>query len=263
MLTQWYLGAVILFGATIGSFLNVCIHRLPLRESLARPGSRCPHCAAPIRWHDNIPLLSYLWLWGRCRDCRGPISVRYPLVEGLNALGYGLIVWRLGMTVTAMVYALLFSALIVVSVIDLDHGIIPNEITYPGMVLGLGIGAFILPHWWDSFLGFLLGGGVLYIVAEAYFRLTGKEGMGYGDVKLLAMVGAFIGSKLVLISLLLSSLVGSVVGLSLIAARQMKWREYIKFGPFLSLGTGIAILYGVDLWNWYQDLIGTLLPGGP
>jgi leader peptidase (prepilin peptidase)/N-methyltransferase len=259
MLMQWDLGAVILFGATIGSFLNVCIHRLPLRESLVWPGSRCPHCAAPVRWYDNVPLLSYLWLWGRCRDCRAPISARYPLVEGLNAVGYGLIAWRFGFTVLAMVYAVLFSALLVVSVIDLDHMIVPDRVTLPGMLVGLVTGTLLLPVWWDSPAGLLLGGGLLYFMAWISPYLFGKEGMGGGDIKLLAMIGAFLGWKPVLLTVLIGGIVGALVGVTLMAFRVMARDAYIPFGPFLSMGAVVAMLYGREILEWY----GTMWTAGP
>ncbi len=258
MIAHWHVGAAILIGAVIGSFLNVCIHRLPERESLVWPGSRCPLCAASIRWYDNIPLLSYLWLSGRCRDCRGRISARYPLVEALNAAGYGLIMWRVGPTATALAYALLFSALLVVSFIDLDHMIVPDRITLPGMVLGLVAGTLLLPRWWESLAGLLVGGGLLYFIAWISPYLFGKEGMGGGDIKLLAMIGAFLGWKPVLLTVVLGAFLGAVVGVALIAARVLAREAYIPFGPFLSLAAVVAMLYGSAILDWY----GTVLAGG-
>jgi len=255
MIAQWHVAVAALFGALIGSFLNVCIYRLPARESLVRPGSRCPHCKTPIAWYDNVPILSYLWLQGRCRSCRAGIAWRYPLVEALNAAGYGFIVWRFGATVTALVYALLFSALIVVSCIDLDHMIVPDRITLPGIALGLAVGTFLLPRWWDSIGGLLLGGGLLYFMAWISPYLFGKEGMGGGDIKLLAMIGAFLGWQQVLLTVIVGGLVGAVVGVALIGARVMPRGAYIPFGPFLSFGAVVAMLYGTELLAWYGALL--------
>ena len=255
MITHWQVGTAVLFGAVIGSFLNVCIHRLPKRESLVWPGSRCPKCGTDIRWYDNVPLLSYVWLWGRCRQCRSRISWRYPLVEALNAAGYGLIMWRFGGTVTAAVYALLFSALLVVTFIDLDHMIVPDRITLPGIVLGLVTGTLLLPRWWDSVAGFLLGGGLLYVMAWISPYLFGKEGMGGGDIKLLAMIGAFLGWKPVLITVILGGILGSVVGVGLIAARVITRENYIPFGPFLSMAAVVTMFYGPEILTWYNAFL--------
>jgi leader peptidase (prepilin peptidase)/N-methyltransferase len=255
MVAQWNIGAAILFGAVIGSFLNVCIYRLPKRESLVRPGSRCPRCAAAVRWYDNIPILSYLWLLGKCRNCRAGISWRYPLVESLNAAGYGLIAWRAGgmgrEPIIAVVYAVLFSALIVVSFIDLDHMIVPDRITLPGIGLGLVAGTLLLPRWWDSLAGLLLGGGLLYFMAWISPYLFGKEGMGGGDIKLVAMIGAFLGWESVLLTIFLGAVFGSVVVVTLITARVIARESYVPFGPFLSLAAVVAMLYGPDILGWY------------
>lgn len=255
MIAQWHVVAATLFGAVIGSFLNVCIYRLPAGESLVRPGSRCPQCKTPIAWHDNVPILSYLWLRGRCRNCQARIVWRYPLVEALNAAGYGFIAWRFGVTVTAFVYLLLFSALLVVSFIDLDHMIVPDRITLPGMALGLAVGTFLLPRWWDSIGGLALGGGLLYFMAWISPYLFGKEGMGGGDIKLLAMIGAFLGWQQVLLTVIVGGIVGAVVGVALIGARVMPRGAYIPFGPFLSLGAVVAMLYGTEILGWYGSLL--------
>jgi leader peptidase (prepilin peptidase)/N-methyltransferase len=255
MSVQWPIAMAVLFGAVIGSFLNVCIYRLPRRESLVRPGSRCLRCKTPIPWHDNIPILSYLWLRGRCRACHAGISWRYPLVEALNAAGYGFIVWRFGVTVIACAYMLLFSALVVVSFIDLDHMIVPDLITLPGMALGLAVGTFLLPRWWDSIGGLALGGGLLYFMAWISPYLFGKEGMGGGDIKLLAMIGAFLGWQQVLLTVIVGGVVGALVGVALIGARVMTRGAYIPFGPFLSLGAVVAMLYGTEILGWYGSLL--------
>jgi leader peptidase (prepilin peptidase)/N-methyltransferase len=253
--------AAVLFGGLIGSFLNVCIHRLPLKESLLWPRSRCPGCAAMITWYDNLPVLSYVMLRGRCRACRRRISWRYPLVEILNAAGYGLIVWRFGLSASAFTYLLLWSVLIVISFIDLDHMIIPDRITIPGMVLGLVAGTLLLPNWWDSLLGFLVGGGILYFMAWVSPYLFGKEGMGGGDIKLLAMIGAFLGWVPAILTIFLGSVVGSIVGITLMGVRAMNrearlsFDKPLPFGPFLSVGAVVAIFYGQQILAWYRHIL--------
>ena len=248
---------VMLLGAVIGSFLNVCIHRLPRGESLAWPASHCPACAAPIAAYDNVPVLSYLLLRGRCRACEAPISLRYPLVELANALGYALILWRFGPTWPALVYAMLFSALLVVTGIDLSHQIIPNVITLPGIVVGFLCAATILPVGAvNSLLGVLVGGGILLGFAWISPYVFGKEGMGLGDVKLVAMVGAFLGWRQALLTIMVGAVVGSVVGLTLIAFKVMRREHYIPFGPFLALGAVAALLFYREVWEWYFGLLG-------
>jgi leader peptidase (prepilin peptidase)/N-methyltransferase len=248
--------SAILFGAVIGSFLNVCIHRLPRKESVISPRSRCPECATPIAWYDNIPVFSYLWLRARCRVCGRGISWRYPLVEALNAAGYGLIIWRFGLSASALVYLVLWSALIVISFIDLDHMIIPDRITIPGIILGLGVGTLLLPHWWDSLLGLLVGGGILYFMAWISPYLFGKEGMGGGDIKLLAMIGAFLGWKPAILTIFFGGLLGAIVGLTLMGIRVIAREAYLPFGPFLALCAGVVILYGQEILAWYGDMLG-------
>jgi leader peptidase (prepilin peptidase)/N-methyltransferase len=248
--------AVGTLGALIGSFLNVCIFRLPRGESIAWPGSHCPSCAHPIGFYDNIPLLSYLWLGGRCRACRTPISMRYPLVEATNALGYLTIVWSFGLTWTAALYALLFSALVVVTGTDLTHKMIPNVITLPGMAVGLLGAMTVLPVGViNSVVGLTIGGGILWLLAWLSPYLFGKEGMGGGDIKLLAMIGAFLGWKPALLTIMIGSLTGSIIGISLISLRIIKRDDYIPFGPFLVLGALLSLFFAQPLLDWYQGLL--------
>lgn len=245
-----------LFGALIGSFLNVCIYRLPRQESIVWPGSHCPFCSKPIAWYDNVPILGYLILAGRCRVCSVKIPLHYPLVEVLNTAGYLAILWHFGPTIEAAVYAVLFSALLVVAGTDLSHKIIPNAVTYPGVVLGLVSGAVLLPlGLLNSLIGLLVGGGILWLLAWASPYLFGKEGMGGGDIKLLAMIGAFLGWKLALMTIMIGSLVGSVVGVSLLAAKVIAREEYIPFGPFLVLGAVVSLFFGMPILGWYQGLL--------
>lgn len=258
MLPAWFIySATGVLGALIGSFLNVCIFRLPRGESIAWPGSHCPSCAHSIESYDNIPLVSYLWLGGRCRSCRAPISVRYPLVEAANALGYLTIVWFFGPGWTAALYALLFSALVVVTGTDLSHKIIPNIITVPGTVIGLLGAATVLPvGLLNAVLGMTIGSGILWLLAWVSPYVFGKEGMGGGDIKLLAMIGAFLGWKPALLTIMIGSLAGSVIGVSLIALRIMKRDDYIPFGPFLVLGALLSMFFAQPLFDWYQILLG-------
>jgi leader peptidase (prepilin peptidase)/N-methyltransferase len=249
---------VAMCGFLIGSFLNVCIYRLPRGESIVWPGSHCPVCRKAIEFYDNIPLLSYVWLFGHCRTCHAPISVLYPIVETANAAGYLAILWTFGLTWTTVLYAILFSALLVVTGTDLTHKIIPNVVTVPGIALGLFGAATVLPVGLiNALLGVAIGGGILWALAWASPYLFGKEGMGGGDIKLLAMIGAFLGWKPALLTIMIGSLTGSIIGVSLIALRFMKRDEYIPFGPFLVLGALISMFFAQPLLHWYQELLGS------
>jgi leader peptidase (prepilin peptidase)/N-methyltransferase len=245
----------IIFGALIGSFLNVCILRLPKEESIITPGSHCPRCQKPIKFYDNIPLISYVWLNGRCRYCKESISIQYPLVEGITALVSLILFMRFGPTLSYLFYFSFVAALIVISVIDLYHQIIPDVISLPGIGVGL-LASLAIPHisFIDSLIGALLGGGSLFIVATLYQWLFKREGMGGGDVKLLAMIGAFLGWKAVILTILLGSLLGSISGIIVMVLRGKDFKYAIPFGPFLSLGAVIALFYGQDLIRWYLYL---------
>ena len=243
------------FGAVFGSFLNVCICRLPAGESIVHPRSRCPRCRTRIRARDNIPVISYLLLRGRCRSCGRAISPRYPLVELLMGTMLVVLVYRFDVSPTLAVSGAFVAALIVVSFIDLDHQIIPDVISLPGIGVGLVIAALGYgPPFLDSVLGTLCGGGILYAVAFGYEALTGREGMGGGDIKLLAMIGAFLGWRGVLVTLVLGSFGGAVVGVTLMIARGANTRLPIPFGPFLALGALCALFFGEQLIQWYLHL---------
>ncbi|NGZ07967.1 MAG: prepilin peptidase [Nitrospira sp. LK70] len=245
-----------LFGALIGSFLNVCIYRLPRRESIAWPGSHCPRCSHSIAWHDNIPILSYFILAGRCRHCTERIPFRYPSVEILNASGYVGLLWFFGPSWVAVAYGLLYSALLVVAGTDLSHKIIPNVVTFPGIIVGLVCATTVLPlGFLGGMLGVLVGGGILWLLAWASPYLFGKEGMGGGDIKLLAMIGAFLGWKPALMTIMVGSFLGSLVGLTLIAAQVIKREDYIPFGPFLVCGALLALFFGQSILDWYQGFL--------
>lgn len=245
------------FGAAIGSFLNVCIHRIPRGESLVRPSSHCPRCGAGIRWYDNIPIVSYLFLRGKCRACGAQISPRYALVEGISALLCLILVHRYGLDHTFAIYYALGCALVVVTFIDLDHQIIPNAITYPGIPLGV-LASFVLPEMniWKSLLGIIIGGGVLMLAAFLFEWIRKKEGMGFGDVKLLAMIGAFLGWKGVVLTLVISSAVGALVGYASLRLTGKGSETPIPYGPFLSLGAMVFLLGGKAWLDWYLGLAG-------
>jgi leader peptidase (prepilin peptidase)/N-methyltransferase len=249
-------GIVGVFGALIGSFLNVCIYRLPRYESIVWPGSHCPTCLHPIAWYDNIPLLSYVVLLGHCRHCGGRIPWRYPLVEALNAAGYVGLLWFFGPGWPAVIYGLLYSALLVVAGTDLTHKIIPNVITLPGMAVGILSAATVLPiGLLNGVIGLLVGGGILWLLAWASPYLFGKEGMGGGDIKLLGMIGAFLGWKPALMTIMVGAFLGSLVGVTLIATRVIKREDYIPFGPFLVCGALVALFFGQSILDWYEGLL--------
>jgi len=244
------------FGTIVGSFLNVCIHRIPGGKSIIAPSSHCPLCKTPIRFYDNIPLVSFIILKGRCRGCQAPISLRYPLVEFLMGLFSLILLLRYGISTLYAIYFAFFASLTLVSFIDLPHRIIPDVISLPGIVIGLVI-SFLHPEMSikDSLIGVLLGGGSLYVVASVYHMVTKREGMGGGDVKLLAMIGAFIGWKGVLFTILCSSFVGSVVGVTLMFVSSADSKYAVPFGPFLSLGAIIYVLWGEILISWYLGFL--------
>lgn len=248
------------FGTIVGSFLNVCIHRLPQGQSIIIPSSHCPHCKTPIPFYDNIPLVSFILLRGKCRACHAPISLRYPLVELLMGLFSIILLLRYGISPLYLVYLAFFASLTLVSFIDLSHRIIPDIISLPGILIGLVI-SLLHPQISikASLIGVLVGGGSLYVVASMYHVVTKREGMGGGDVKLLAMIGAFIGWKGVLFTILCSSFIGSVVGVTLMFISQQADSKYaVPFGPFLSLGAIIYVLVGEDLINWYVGFLRTV-----
>lgn len=267
---------ITLMGLCIGSFLNVCIYRLPSGQTIADPPrSQCPDCGHPIRFYDNIPVISFLMLGGRCRSCSKPISLRYPTVESLSALFALAAYMKFGFSAEALIYYVFISALLVVTFIDIDHQIIPNVISLPGIPLFFlasfverhHIGFFkILPDrvapyaihlpvpvmTLNAVLGIVAGGGILYLVAWGYFLLTRKEGMGGGDIKLLAMIGALIGWEGVLFTIFVGSAVGTLAGVVLLARyRMVDTKLRIPFGPFLSTGAILYVFFGSKLIFWY------------
>ena len=252
MILDWRLVLfVALFGACVGSFLNVCIYRLPRRESLLWPGSRCTSCGRSLSWYENVPILGWMALGGRCRTCRAPVSWMYPAVEIITALTFVSGYLLYGLTPLAAVRVLFACALIVLFVTDLQHKILPNVITLPGIVAGFAFSLFLPPGWRDSLIGIVAGGGVLFAIAETYYRVRGEEGLGMGDVKLLGMIGAFLGWKLVLLTLVLASFTGSVFGVALITSGRGSMKYALPFGTFLAVGALVAAIWGTPIVDWY------------
>ncbi len=246
----------LLVGLALGSFMNVCIYRIPLEKSIIRPSSSCPNCGKKIRFYDNIPLISYLLLLGRCRHCHHPISWRYPAVEAITGLLSLALFIRYGLSLQYLLFLLFAATLVTISFIDLDHQIIPDVLSIPGIVAGLAA-AFIPGNvsWFDSIIGIIGGGGTLFLVGLIYEKLTGKQGMGGGDVKLLAMIGAWMGWRSLPFVLLVSSLTGAIIGSVFLLAAGKGYRVRIPFGPFLSLGALFYIFFGPQLTNWYISLL--------
>jgi leader peptidase (prepilin peptidase)/N-methyltransferase len=251
------LTAVTALGLVIGSFVNVVIARVPTGRSLWRPGSSCPACGAAVAWHDNIPVVSFILLGGRCRNCRAAISWRYPAVElttaGLFALAYA----RFGLTAEFGLAAALLAALVAVTAIDLQHQVIPDAITLPGIAIGfLGNLATGRIGWLDSALGILVAGGIFWVVLQGSLLILGQEGMGGGDVKLGAMLGAFLGWKPGLLAVFLAVVVGGLVALGLLGLKVAGRKDPIPFGPFLAAAGAATLLWGDALMAWYLGGLG-------
>jgi leader peptidase (prepilin peptidase)/N-methyltransferase len=247
--TLWIFAFVALMGAAIGSFLNVCISRIPEGISIVTPASRCPQCGHPIRFYDNIPVLSYLLLGGRCRDCGVRISCRYPLIEILTAFFAATVLQKFGTTPLALVVFLFVCVLVVISFIDLDHQIIPHVLTLTGIPVFAALAIFVrglAPG--DVFFGIMTGAGSLYFVAVYYEAITGREGMGGGDVNLLAMLGAFLGWQAIFVIILISSLLGAAVGIVLVVIKGKDMKYAVPFGPFLCMAALVHLFFGDVLY---------------
>ncbi|HSB33493.1 MAG TPA: prepilin peptidase [Nitrospirota bacterium] len=269
--------AAFVLGLFIGSFLNVCIVRLPRELSVVKPPSHCPVCKTPVRFYDNIPIISFLLLRAKCRNCGEPISWRYPLVELMNGLLYVWIVHEFPAGGEALLIMVFCSSLIVITFIDLDHQIIPDVITLPGMLVGLALAPFFMypltdplpfhlgefvPHagryltgFLNSLIGLVLGGAPLLAIGWIWEKLRHVEAMGGGDVKFMAMVGSFFGWKGALLTIMLGALSGSVVGILLIMLKRQKMEKVIPFGPFLAAGALTNAFYGPDIVSWYLGLM--------
>jgi leader peptidase (prepilin peptidase)/N-methyltransferase len=255
-------GAAFVLGLVVGSFLNVCIFRLPAEESIVRPRSRCPRCETPLPWWANVPLASYAALRGRCAFCTAPIPLRYPLVELLTGALFAAICWRFGATAQGLVAAAFASALVVITFIDIDHRIIPDEVSLPGIAAGFA--ASWIPGGTDpvsSAIGLVLGGGLLAGLAWLYAWWTGRGGLGMGDIKLLAMIGAFLGWTAVPVTILLASVAGSAVGIPaiLMRGRHLRPRDGLRAGLVVA-GAAMVLLAAV---KWLAGAPAALLVPGP
>jgi leader peptidase (prepilin peptidase)/N-methyltransferase len=234
-----------IFGAVVGSFLNVCIFRLPAETSIVKPRSQCPYCKHPIRNCDNIPLVSFILLRGKCRDCGGKISWRYPLVELITAALALLLFLKFGLTLKFLIFFIFTSVLIVITFIDLDHQIIPDIITLPGIPIFFLAAIFLVKiPWLEALLGLLIGGGVLFTIALIYEFISKREGMGGGDIKLLAMIGGFFGWKSLMFILLFSSFSGAIVGITAMIIKKQDMKYAVPFGPFLSAAAVAYLFWG-------------------
>ena len=270
-------GAVFLLGLLIGSFLNVCIVRIPAGKSIVLPASACPKCGAAIKPYDNIPVVSYLLLRGKCRGCQTKISWMYPVVELLNGALYLLCYLAFGMTLETLKWAIFASLLVVLVFTDLRERILPDVINFTGFAIALLLSLFLPPadgtaQWLaaryfafpppmpvvslaDAIFGAAFGSGILWIISEGYFRLRKREGMGLGDVKMMLMAGAFLGLKRTVLTILLGSVLGSVIGVAFIAIRRKGTDYELPFGTFLGAGALIVVFYGTPFVNWYMSLL--------
>lgn len=241
-------------GLMVGSFSNVCVYRIPRGESVAFPSSHCPTCNHDIAWYDNIPLLSWLFLKGKCRHCSSNISLRYPLLEALMGISWAWLAYHYGFSPELLQAIVLISLLWILTLIDLETGLLPNVLTLPGIVIGL------LFAWWfgfvvDALIGVVAGYGAFWLVARAFLLLTGKEGMGYGDFKLLAMLGAFMGWQALPFIVFASSFVGAIVGIIYLKMAKKGKQTEIPFGPYLALAGMLWFLWGEQFLQWYMLLI--------
>lgn len=249
--------ALAILGLMVGSFLNVCIGRLPAGQSIVSPPSRCPRCNTPIAWFDNVPVLSYLILGGKCRKCRTPISLRYPLIEITTSVCFVLQGLVHGDDPSLLVSRLVLTALLIVLFgTDLETMRLPNVLTLPGIVIGLASSLFLPPGIVASVIGAAIGAAIPYAIRWIWLRARGVDAMGLGDVKMLAMIGAFLGWRQVWVVLFLASVTGAIIGLAVMAGRGRSFRTRLPFGTFLAVAAFVASLTGEAILDWYIGLFG-------
>ena len=254
-MTSIELTLLAIFGLMIGSFLNVCISRLPAGESIVSPASRCPECGKPIAWRDNIPVVGYLMLGGKCRSCRAPISLMYPAVEAVTAISFVAQGVFFGDNLPLLAARLLFTAMLIVLFgTDLETMRLPNVITYPGIVIGLALSLFLPPGIVASILGAAVGAAIPWTIRWAWYQIKGVEAMGLGDVKMLAMIGAFLGWKQVWVVLFIASLTGAIVGIVILKSKGRSLASRMPFGTFLAVAALLASMVGERLVAWYVGL---------
>jgi len=244
-----------LLGLLAGSFANVCVYRIPRRESIVLPASHCPACKHPIAPFDNIPVLSWLMLRGRCRNCRQTIAWRYPLLETLMGLSWAGLAWHFGPGLQLVMALSLFFLLWVLSFIDFETGLLPDVLTLSGIVLGL-LFSWWLGDWRHAVIGAIAGYGVFWLVNRLFLLLSGREGMGYGDFKLLAMLGAFLGWQALPFIILVSSVIGALVGSLFLWLSRRGLRAEIPYGPYLAGASMIWLLWGDAILGWYMNTAG-------
>lgn len=250
-----YIIFIFILGLIWGSFANVVIYRLPLKKSVIKPKSACPLCKKNILWYDNIPVLSWIFLKARCRQCGQKISIRYPFVELIMAILFTSIYIKFGLSWYTLELLILTFGLVSISFIDIDYMIIPNVLSLGGILVGL-FGGFLNPdrQFLDAFLGLILGGGFFWLTAYLYLVLKKKEGLGGGDIKLLAWIGTILGWKAVPFVILVSSFVGLFFGLATLLASKKKLSQAIPFGPYIVVATFLYLFYGSFLTKWYFNL---------
>ncbi len=241
-------------GISVGSFLNVCIHRLPRRESVVTLSSHCFTCARPLLWFENVPLFSYMLLRGFCRTCHARISIVYPLVEMITGLLFVTHYWQIGWQPLTVSRFIFISAMVALCVIDLKHRMLPDAITLPGIVFGFSLSWFMAPGWQSSLMGIVFCGGGMFVIREIYYWIRNEEGMGMGDIKMLGMIGAFLGLKLALLTLMSAVLLGSVIGIFVIVTGRGDMKHALPFGSLLSFSTILAVLSGESIVAWYLSL---------
>ncbi len=240
-----------IIGLVIGSFLNVCIYRLPRNKSIIRPRSFCPYCRKPIKPYDNIPILSYILLGGKCRNCKKPISWRYPLVEFLSGIFFVLLFLKFGLSFSLLKFIIFLCLLIIATFTDLSHQIIPNVVSLPGIVVGL---LFNISSLLDALIGTLIGAGILWVFRQAGLWVKKQEMMGWGDIKMAGMIGAFLGVSAGLLALFLGVCLGVLIWSLLILFKVKSRKEFIPFGAFLAFGSVIAVFFNQQIISWYLDI---------